>query len=36
MNGYGNVVSAGQIHKAMLAALRDRFAAVIKSAGELP
>jgi nicotinamidase-related amidase len=35
-DGYGKVISAAQIHAASLAALRDRFAAVVKSETEIP
>lgn len=34
-DGYGNVIPAAQVQTAALAALRDRFAAVIKSESEL-
>lgn len=35
-DGYGNIIPAAQIHAATLAALRDRFAAVVKSGDEVP
>jgi nicotinamidase-related amidase len=35
-DGYGGVVAAEEVHKATLAALRDRFAAVVRSPSEVP
>jgi nicotinamidase-related amidase len=35
-DGYGGVIAAADVHNATLAALRDRFAAVVRSASEVP
>ncbi|MEP7077008.1 MAG: cysteine hydrolase family protein [Acidobacteriota bacterium] len=35
-DGYGSVIAAEDVHAATLAALRDRFAAVVRSVSEVP